>query len=433
MLRAVRRHRTAFVAVLAAAAAAALLGPSPASAAEPSKTPLQLTLSGTASCRAVIKKLDADLYTPSFGSIFNAAGQTEDLNRQMVICGPNALAGIQAAVLDSWCWESDDAGTHDWIPQGVTGISDGAEDEIWGSEPQKPIIVTWYSRTDDKGVRISVIDPTTRRYRHVLLVEPFTNGAGNASYRPVDVHAGGIAWYGRYLYVPDTRNGIRVFDLDHVFDLDPLGDGHRTQTANTDTNTDSKTRIGRHDGVFHGYGYRYLVPQTATWTQATPAPTGSCAAADDSKGMRFSYLTVDRGGLDTLAGGEYCDSASPVAGRMAAWPLASVHQNTIDGKDGTKVAPSTAWTLPSKQVQGIAHAGTNWYFSVSHGCSPSDLAVRGRGSSGWTGGGSRPAGIGSEDLYVWRSRSRVFSVTENAELHWTCSPQPGRALYSLGL
>jgi hypothetical protein len=431
MLRALRRP--ALLAVVAGALAVTVLGPPAASAAEPSRTPLQLTLSGTASYRSIITRLDRDLYTPSFASVFNTASQTEDLNRQLVICGPNALAGIQASVIDSWCWESDDAGTHDWIPQGVTGLSDGAEDETWGSEPQKPIIVTWYSRTDDKGVRITIIDPATRRYRHVLLVEPWTNKSGNASYRPVDVHAGGIAWYGRYLYVPDTRVGVRVFDLDHVFDLNPLGGGHRTQTADTDADTDDKAQIGRHDGVYYGYGYRYLVPQTATWTQAVPAPTGSCAAGDDSQGMRFSYLTVDRGGLDTLAGGEYCDSGSTTNGRMAAWPLSAVHQSTINGADGTKVSPSTAWALPSKQTPGVAHAGSNWYFSVSHACSPSTLLVRGRGTGGWTGTVNRTAGIGSEDLYVWRSKSKIFSVTENAEVHWTCSPQPGRALYSLSL
>jgi hypothetical protein len=86
--------------------------------------------------------------------------------------------------------------------------------------------VSWY---DDavaprKGVRVTFLDPNTKRYRHVLLVYPYIRKNGWPSYEIVGrpqggIHAGGILWYGNYLYVVDTRRGIRVFDMRYIFDL----------------------------------------------------------------------------------------------------------------------------------------------------------------------------------------------------------------------
>jgi hypothetical protein len=71
---------------------------------------------------------------------------------------------------------------------------------------------------------VSFVDyarPVRPRYRHVLLVEPYRDRAGNPSFRAVPVHAGGIAWYGHYLYVADTYAGFRVFDTRHRGVLPP--------------------------------------------------------------------------------------------------------------------------------------------------------------------------------------------------------------------
>ena len=34
------------------------------------------------------------------------------------------------------------------------------------------------------------------------------------------LHGGGIAWYGNLLYVVDTDDGLRVFDLKHIYQVD---------------------------------------------------------------------------------------------------------------------------------------------------------------------------------------------------------------------
>src|SRR5690606_37531269 len=111
-------------------------------------------------------------------------------------------------------------------------------------------VISWYFH--DKKID-SIKRPATRltfievgsqgffySYRHVLLVEPgvqhnypaeyngelFRNIKGdcNKDLRDPDdkcksVHAGGLEWYGDYIYVPDTVKGFRVFDVNDIFEV----------------------------------------------------------------------------------------------------------------------------------------------------------------------------------------------------------------------
>jgi hypothetical protein len=67
---------------------------------------------------------------------------------------------------------------------------------------------------------------TLSEWRHagagLTLRDRIPGGVNNAkpTYRAINVHAGGVAWYGNYLYVADTEAGLRVFDLRKIFDLD---------------------------------------------------------------------------------------------------------------------------------------------------------------------------------------------------------------------
>ena len=68
--------------------------------------------------------------------------------------------------------------------------------------------MSWYSKRGE-GARVSFVHAgpgAPSGYRHVLLVRPSAGGG----FALVKVHAGGIAWAGRLLYVADTRHGIRV-------------------------------------------------------------------------------------------------------------------------------------------------------------------------------------------------------------------------------
>jgi len=117
-----------------------------------------------------------------------------------------------------YSWENGDDDVSYWTPQGVTGNGAGVQ------------AVSWYrgSSGSEEGVRISFVNRSEGaygEYRFGLLVRP-TGGTGFAQ---VPIHAGGIAWAGRFLYVADTNNGLRVFNLNRVLrvrnrDLDDTGD-----------------------------------------------------------------------------------------------------------------------------------------------------------------------------------------------------------------
>ena len=54
-------------------------------------------------------------------------------------------------------------------------------------------------------------------------------------------------------------------------------------------------QVGLHGDVYHGYGYRYVMPQVGSWTRT--APTGTkCTTSDGSP--QFSHVSLDRSGTD---------------------------------------------------------------------------------------------------------------------------------------
>ena len=122
-------------------------------------------------------------------------------------------------------WNDGDMSTPDWVPQGLTAGVSGTTNVA---------IVAWHYTlsSPDKGVRISVADISDMslsavNYRHVLLVRPTASG----NFTIIPEHGGGLAWYGNYLYMADTSDGIRVFDL--------------TQIREVSTSTTCDTAIGK--------------------------------------------------------------------------------------------------------------------------------------------------------------------------------------------
>lgn len=138
-------------------------------------------------------------------------------------------------------WEEtddfDDQNTGKWMPQGISSTADatgGTYEEVDG------LVVSWYL-VDGDGVRVTFIDRSDWSYRHVLLVYPHADD----DFREVPVHAGGIMWYGDRLWVLDTWNGIRVFDLKNIWQVES-GDG-----------------VGKKSGGgYSAAGYKYVLPQS---------------------------------------------------------------------------------------------------------------------------------------------------------------------------
>ncbi len=205
----------------------------------------------------------------------DATAVVADTNRNAsrLSSAPSTVEAFQAG----FAFDADDQTVDYWIPQGVTTSADAYGNGLYpegGSN--KVILVSWYFETNtdgvggdeyalDKGLRLTFVDynnPSAPTYRHVLLVEPVRTSTGAYSFNPIRKHAGGIMWYGNLLYVVDTFKGLRVFDLNTLF---------KVATAEKDV-------CGLHtDGVYYGYGYQYVLPQSTPTT--TP---GSCCAGRPS-------------------------------------------------------------------------------------------------------------------------------------------------------
>ncbi len=296
-----------------------------------------------------------------------------DANRDAAHKGrTTAFGSMDPRPADWYCWEDGDDDTPDWYPQGVTATSEAGRKDV------QALAVSWYWKPDgpkpERGIRLSFLSPATKKYRHVLLVLP-----KGSSYGAIDIHAGGIAWYGDLIYVADTSRGLRVFDTRHIYEV--KGDDDK---------------IGLQGGRYHAYGYRYVMPQVDTWTG-----TGSA---------RFSFAAVDRStSPHTLVSGEYVDPAEEPGkvGRVARWPIAA-DGTLAAGADG-RVAASDAYALPAAKIQGALSRGGRWYLSqaASAASNGSLLVVEGGKTTA-----VRRFPVGPEDLTCWSEKGQLWSLTE---------------------
>src|SRR4051794_9490055 len=105
-------------------------------------------------------------------------------------------------------------------PQGITTSRDAVGTAGGGTyDGRQLVLVSWYTKDgcdgDSARSRITLVDWDAgypNKYRKILLVEA-TGTAAAPSFKDVKVHAGGVSWYGDYLYVADTGHGMRVFDM----------------------------------------------------------------------------------------------------------------------------------------------------------------------------------------------------------------------------
>ncbi|XRQ10409.1 hypothetical protein ACN3XK_05785 [Actinomadura welshii] len=352
-----------------------------------------------------------------------------DLNRQDAdnpvtygeACEPAAVQREDAegdpvpppAIIQSVCFNDGDNDTAEWYPQGVTTVADMQADKEWGSGYQ-PVLVSWYDhhtgpKNPVKGVRITFMDPWSGAYRHVLLVYPRANGdyvsvrvsqdESNSDYSD-SLHAGGILWYGNYLFVADTARGFRMFDMRRIYDLGASKNG----------TTENKNSIGKVGNMYYGHAYRYIMPQIGSWTRT--APTGTkCTESDGSP--NFSYVSLDRSGTDHLIAGEYCDGDQATKGRVAAWPIAGA----FDGDNNLIMDTSYRWNadaahkLPESNIQGATRFDGRWYLSQSRGQNKAGILYT-----------TEPATSSTRTLQ--KDREQNLSIDPEDLAHWQFGTDP---------
>ncbi|WP_075744361.1 MULTISPECIES: hypothetical protein [Actinoalloteichus] len=360
----------------------ALVAPAQAAAAQ---VPTRLT-EISAEPYSLAENGSFETYAPRIASLngrlagADVADVLADANRAgRSLCHSTGVSGATG-----FCWATGDDNTPDWYPQGLTGSWDASAGGTYAG--RRVMLASWYDATGDRGVRISFVDyddPSDVRYRHVLLVEP----TSTTNFRAVNIHAGGVAWAGDYLYVMDTNRGIRVFDLRTLW-----------RTAGDTT----KSRIGLVDGQYYAHDYRYVLPQVGSYTQ-----TGSCSRPVSSvtAPLCFSYGAVDRSTSPvTIVTGEYYDGIG--GARLVRWPVAG---NGLATDSTGVVAPTAAYQSPHTNLQGVASYGGDYLVDRSRGSSTRGILYRSR-VGGTATSSSLP--IGPEDLSYQAAAGRAWTQSE---------------------
>lgn len=295
---------------------------------------------------SAIANLDAALPNVKVSSIIG------DLNHD----NPSTSPSVKNLVSSSaYGWEStasfDDAGTDKWYPQGITTSADAyASGEYEGYRIQ---LISWHSdKYDDgkRGARISFVKG--KKYRHVLLVRP----KGTDDFEAIaGLHAGGIMWYGNLLYVVDTKGGLRVFDLDHIYKVD-------------DSIKDNDGKQGSSYGAW-GYKYvlitlkcgirltrkRYVVPQVRwySWQSKTGV-----------RDLRHSFISLDRTTTpDSILVGEYNETCTDC--RLIRWDID--FNNRLLKTSGGIATASQAVSHGNDKIQGAASINGKWFLTQSGG------------------------------------------------------------------
>lgn len=231
-------------------------------------------------------------------------------------------------------------------PQGITTSRDAVGGDNGGNyDGHQLVAVSWYTRDKCGGKqvrsRITLADwdaTYPNKYRKILLVEP-TGTNASPNYKDIPIHAGGVSWYGDYLYVADTGGGMRVFDMRKILEVNSGG------TAD---------QIGLSGGQYYAHNYRYVLPQVGTVAAHTTSGTN----------LVWSSISLDRVSKSIVMT-EYtckadCTDYPNRAPRAVRFPFAS---------GATTFAASTtasqALKLPWYNLNGVASHNGRWWFNSS--------------------------------------------------------------------
>ena len=304
---------------------------------------------------------------------------------------PTRLLG--RAVSQAYTWDAYDQRDPQWYPQGISTSADASDDEQ--VEGRRVLVTTWYSSGRDgvkRGSRLTFLDLETLAYRHVLLVVPVLDRAGNLGLRPMNIHAGGIVWAGPWLHIAATRRGFVTARIDDVMRV--TGDDERPD------------EIGIDGQRVASFGHRYVLPVRSTYKAMTD---------DGHEQLRYSFASLDRGtDPPAVIAGEY-NTRSVAVSRLARYRLDPATWQLETGDDGFS-RPLELDDGGVVQMQGIALAGGRYHATVSHGpWMPGTIYA---GPSGRLRPKRLSLPMGPEDLSYWPSTDMLWSLTEHPRRRW---------------
>lgn len=288
-------------------------------------------------------------------------------------------------------WNTDDETTSLWRPQGISGFTkDGV----------RYLLVSWYAKDEAefKGSRITLIDispssSTYLTYRHILLVQPdipagTTGYLQYGSYAPLNVHAGGIAYFKGKIYLSSTNLGVRVFDLNKIIEVS-TGD-----TTNDKCGKDS-------NGNLFAFNYRYILPQTGYQKISNANP--------------FSTIQVNDEGTQFWTGQYYSGSAdASIVPKIFGFPVDT--NGRLQNTGIVTVTPKNSLFTDNHAhgIQGVFRKGNRTWLSSTG--SPSNSYGSNARLARYTDGADDTVRFrwpyGAESLYYESQYNYLWSLTE---------------------
>ncbi|MFF6805641.1 hypothetical protein [Streptomyces sp. NPDC012616] len=443
-----RRNGLRAAVATACLAVATLLVPGNTAEAAPGDNPGALTALTSSSELAKLRLVEHRVPTASLDNLANAMGTSRGVDQVLASANHTmrnaaSCSGTETAALpvkptaeSSYCWDTGDAVTQDWLPQSVTSSGDADNDGIWGNN--KVILSGWgqngATTTDHMG-RIAFIDannPNAFKYRWVLPVVPLNGGT---DYRALKTHLGGMVWYQDKLIVTSwekdaDHNVMYIFDMKRILQA-----------------TVNSSIIGKVSGGWSAGGYQYVMPAIGSYSLAG----GACTSANDDSLPCFGSISLDRSSMpDSLVATEWFSSGGTQPARIWRYDFGSDPGYLATDSSG-QVNASQAYESKAVGLQGVlSHSATS-------GGTPNFYVADARGGVGqhgilWrqnTSGAKAAANCGQDITYAcwgqhtesmsyWWSTGRVWTLTEwaaDSAGHWsgTDTAIPQRVLFSVPL
>lgn len=335
-----RRRLCTTVATVAAAAlvlTAAVVGSTPAAAAAGPTTLPAGDFTLTANYHqfdALNSALTANLGTASVATVMANANHD-----RTALPSTFSVGGLSTG----FDFDSGDNGDCTNYPQGITTSRDAVGDTNGGNyDGHQLVLVSWYTKDGCSGVedrsRITLVDwdaTYPNNYRKVLLVQP-TGTASAPSFTDIPIHAGGVSWYGDYLYVADTGHGMRVFDMKDILKTNTGGTAGQIGCTSTT--------------VCHAHNYAYVLPQIGTVTSNGNLVWSTISLDRVSGSIVMTEYTCQSG----------CTSYPNRAPRAVRFPFASGATTFA-----TTTTASQALQLPWYNLNGVASHNGRWWFNSS--------------------------------------------------------------------
>lgn len=301
------------------------------------------------------------------------------------------------AVREAWAWDEYDERDEQWFPQGISTSADASD--TGDVDGRRVLVTTWYSTGRDgikRGSRVTFVDPDTRRYRHVLLVVPVFDKEGRLQLKPMNIHAGGIAWAGPWLHIAATSRGFVTARVDDIMRV----------RGDDDHPDELGVQVGPEGSRIASFGHRYVLPVRATYQ----------AFADEGhEKLRYSFMSLDRrSDPPALIAGEYATDPDATT-RLARYPLDPQTWQIPVGDDGYS-RPLAIDEGGVRQMQGAVIASGRYHVSVSHGPWMPGTVFSGQPGSMRPRRWALP--MGPEDLSYSPVTDRIWSLTEHPRRRW---------------